>query len=285
MPSAPEPPEVFAYLDYRRFLRDYYRARKGRGFSYRAFARRAQLRSPNYLKLVIDGERNLSGDMASRFARACGLEHEEAAYFEDLVNFNQAKTSAARAASYDRLRAFRRYRSVHKLEVDQADYHATWYLPAIRELAARDDFKDDPAWIAQQLLPPIPTAEARRALDLLVRLGLLAQDEEGQLQRTDAHVSTGAETSGMHIATYHRMMMGRASEAIDVVGAAQRDISSLTLCLGPEGLTDLKRRIQMFRRELLQLSEDDPSPRQVVQLNMQLFPLSCADEIPSGDER
>ena len=76
MRSAAESPEVFEYLDYRKYLRDFYASRKrgGRGFSYRAFSRRAQLQSPNYLKLVIEGQRNLTGPMANRFATACGLD-------------------------------------------------------------------------------------------------------------------------------------------------------------------------------------------------------------------
>jgi hypothetical protein len=41
-------------------------------------------------------------------------------------------------------------------------------LPAIRELAARDDFRDDAAWIAKMLIPPITPAEARRALSRLM---------------------------------------------------------------------------------------------------------------------
>jgi uncharacterized protein (TIGR02147 family) len=276
MPSAAHCPEVFEYLDYRKYLRDYYRSRKGsgRGFSYRAFSRRAQLHSPNYLKLVIDGQRNLTGSMANRFAAACGLDGDDAAYFEHLVQFNQAKTSSERASFYDRLRSFRRYRRVQKLEIDHADYHSTWYVPAIRELAARADFRDDPEWIAKRVFPAITAAEAKRALEVLFRLGLVAKDQEGRVRQTDVHVSTGPETQGVHIATYHRTMMERASEAIDLVKATQRDISSLTLCLGPQGLAELKRRIQTFRRELLKLSEDDPDPRQVVQLNMQLFPLS-----------
>ena len=277
-------PDVFAYLDYRAFLRDHYESRKGRGFSFRAFARKANLGSPNYLKLVMDGERNLSGPMAARFARACGLGGAAAACFEPLVPRGQARPSTGRPAAYDRLKGFRRYRSVQKLELDHAEYHSTWYLPAIRELAAREGFRADPAWIARTLRPRITVTEARRALDTLLRLGLLTRREDGSVRRAQAHVTTGPETSGLHITRYHRMMMERASEAIDRVPAAERDISSLTLCLGPSGLADLKRRVQAFRRELLDLSEQDPAPDQVVQLNMQLFPLSHASSAEDGGD-
>ena len=62
--------DVFRYRDYRQYLRDVYGARKQSeyGFSYRAFARKAGLSAPNYLKLVADGQRKLTPEMATRFA-------------------------------------------------------------------------------------------------------------------------------------------------------------------------------------------------------------------------
>lgn len=272
-------PDVFQYLDYRAFLRDYYLDRKerGRGFSYRAFSRKAGLRSPNYLKLVIDGERNLTVSMAGRFAAACGLGGEAAQFFADLVAFNQAQTGAERNSHYARLTGFRRYRAAHQLEMAHAAYHSTWYLPAIRELAARSDFSEDPDWIAARLVPPIARAEAERGLQILLSLGLLERDAEGRVIQGEKLVSTGPETAGMHIGNYHRTMMERAAASIDLVRAAERDISSLTLCLGEDGLRRLKERIQRFRRELLELSALEDDPRQVLQINLQLFPLSKAE--------
>ena len=63
------------------------------GFSYRSFARAAGFSSPNYLKLVIDGQRNLTAEMAARFAQACGLLGSAADYFCTLVAFNQARSA------------------------------------------------------------------------------------------------------------------------------------------------------------------------------------------------
>jgi uncharacterized protein (TIGR02147 family) len=269
-------PDVFRYLDYRAFLRDFYDHKKSgpRAFSYRAFSRRAGLKSPNYLKLVMDADRNLTPPMAIRFASACGLDGEAAAYFVDLVAFNQAGTSAERNASYDRLKGHRRYRSVHRLELAHADYHATWYLPAIRELAARKDFRADPGWVARRLRPRITEAEAERALRVLRALGLLVEAEGGRLVHAEALVSTGPETRGLHIGNYHRTMMGRAAASIDEFPPQQRDISSLTLCLGADRLAELKARIARFRRELLEMSLEDDDPAEVIQINFQLFPLT-----------
>jgi uncharacterized protein (TIGR02147 family) len=272
----PTKPKLYDYLDYRGFLRAYYVHQKStkRTFSFRAFSRRAKLKSPNYLKLVMEGERNLSSEMAARFAEALGLDAEESTYFVNLVAFNQATTVRERNVHYRVLTGSRRYRQARRLELAQAAYHSTWYLPAIRELAAREDFRNDPAWIGRTLKPQITANEARQAIATLLAIGLLEEDEEGQLSQSDQLVTTGPETRSLHIANYHHMMLQRAIESIDLVPSHERDISSLTLCLSANGLRRLKTRIQSFRRELLELSLLEGNPEQVVQLNFQLFPLS-----------
>jgi uncharacterized protein (TIGR02147 family) len=268
--------DVFSYLDYRSFLRDYYHDKKarGRGFSYRSFSRRAGLKSPNYLKLVIDGERNLSAGMAERFAEACGLKDDDARYFVDLVAFNQASTSSERNKHYARLTGFRRYRKAHKLDVAHAAYYSAWFMPAVRELAASPEFEADPDWIAKQMVPKITKTEAASALSTLLELGLLVKDEDGKVVQSEALLSTGPETEGVHIGNYHRAMMERAVASIDLLPPDDRDISSLTLCLGEGGLHAFKERIQRFRRELLELSALEDDPEQVIQVNFQLFPLT-----------
>ena len=266
--------DVFRYLDYRRYLADYYLAKKSKGFSYRAFSRAAGLGAPNYLKLVILGQRNLTAAMAARFAAACGLSGEAASYFTQLVEFNQARSVEQRNKSYARLVAFSRYRRGHKLEVAQAAYHSAWYTPAIRELAASPQFRDDPEWLAEVLWPKIRPLEARQALDTLIELGLLERDPHGRLRQHAPVVSTGPETLGLHITNYHAEMMRRATAAMELVPAAHRDVSALTFCVGPAGLAKLKQRIQEIRRELIELVEAEPERTQVVQLNLQLFPLT-----------
>ena len=274
-----EPPVgVYAYLDYRAFLRDHYAAKKAasRAFSYRAFSKRAGVASPNYLKLVVEGKRSLSPKMSERFAHACGLDADASRYFVHLVTFNQAKSSTERSQAYDKLTGFQSYRQAHKLELAHAAYYSDWYMPAIRELAASAQFQADPEWIADQLVPKVSPLQAQRALETLIELGLLVRNSAGRLVQADALVSTGPETRGLHIVAFHRAMTQRAIESIDLVPAAERDISSLTLCLGRGGLATLKTRLQRLRRELLELSALETEPEQVVQVNFQLFPLSRA---------
>lgn len=277
------PLDVFAYLDLRAFLGDYYEAKKAgpRAFSYRAFSRRCGLRSPNHLKRVIDGERPLTAPMAVRYADAIGLAGEAHAYFIDLAAYARAESTDERNAAYHRLTTYRRAREAHRLEMAHAAYHATWYLPAIRELVDTPAFREDTGWIARSLTPPISRAEAEDALDTLIELDLLRRGDDGELHQTDTVLTTGPETRGLHIANYHRSMMQRAAESIDLVHRSERDISSLTFACSTETLVDVKQRIQQFRRELIALiSESELPADRVVQLNMQLFPLSSSVETP-----
>ncbi len=273
--------DVFDYLDYRAYLKDYYVAKKAisRAFSHRAFSRKVGVRTPNHLKRVMDGERNLTAEMATRYAKALHLDGDHAAYFCDLTAFNQASSTSARNAAYERLTGFRGYRSAHKLDMAHAAYHSMWYLPAIREMALRRDFQGTAEWIAQHLMPVITLEEAQTALDTLLKLGLLERNDAGEVIQTNGTVSTGAETQGLHIGNYHRTMMNRAAASIDLVPAPDRDISSLTLCLGPTGLHRIKERLRRLRQELLALAEQEEDEAiQVIQLNLQLFPLSDRTE-------
>ena len=77
-------PVIFDYLDYRAFLKDMFcfRKWKDKHFSYRYFAGKSGFASPNYLKLVIDGDRNLTNGSIAKIAKGFKLKKQEREYFE-----------------------------------------------------------------------------------------------------------------------------------------------------------------------------------------------------------
>ncbi len=267
---------IFDYVDYRQFLRDFYVTTKARSraFSHRAFSKRAGLSSSNYLGLVTKGQRDLSSEMAPRFAKACGLQKSEADFFCDLVAYCQAKTTDEKQRWHERLARFRKFREAHRLVGEQTAYHANWYMPAVRELANLAAFQENPRWIAGALQPNISERQAIEALHTLQQLGLLVRDTKGKLRQAQALVTTGPGPLGHQVFVYHHGMLDLAKRALDHVPREQRDISSLTLCVAESTLPILKERIRAFRRELLQLAELEAAPERVLQLNFQMFPLS-----------
>ena len=97
--------DIFTYQDYRKYLRDYYveEKKKNPAFSFRYFARRAELPSFNYLKLVMDAKRNLSSHYAKRFIKGLKLKGPEAEYFETLVQINQSRDVTTLRESFKKI--------------------------------------------------------------------------------------------------------------------------------------------------------------------------------------
>lgn len=273
---AGELPSVYEYVDYRKFLEDHYKARKRQDakYSFRFFARRAGLSSSNFLKLVMDGKRNLGATTIEKFVAALKLDPDEASFFADLVAFDQAETVAERNRAFERVAANRRFRRARRLEGPLFRYLSRWYYPAVRELAGRRDFKEDPAWIAQQLRPRITVRQARSAMRTLQELGLLVANESGRLVRGDTSLTTGHEVRSVVIPAYHRQMIERAADALETVTPEERDVSALTVCIKASSVAELKHRIHRFREEMLDRCDREEEPEQVYQLCVQLFPLS-----------
>jgi len=267
---------VFEYDNYRAYLKDlygFYKKTKPQ-FSYRYFSQKAGFRSPNFLKLVIEGKRNLSPESIERFTSALKLNKKETEFFRILVHLNQARTIGEKKLYAEQLMQFRSFRYIHPLRQDQYRYYAEWYNIPIRELTILSDFSEDPGWIARSLLPPISPQQAQKALDLLLQLGLLERDESGRLVQADAFISTGDEVTSTSVANYHREMIQKGSEALDRFPGPDRDISSVTMALSDKGFQEIKSLIQKFRKELLAIADQDQRPEGVYQINFQLFPLA-----------
>jgi len=276
-------PDVFDFTDYREFLRAMYAERKARGLSYRWLARRAGLSSPSFLKAVIDRRKNLAPTTATRVAGALGLSGDSADYFQLLVQANQSDDSAEQRRIGVQLARLRRHQDVKELASARDAYYRQWYFPAIRELATTAHFRADPRWIARTLRPKITVPAAKRALAVLERIGLLRRDASGELRASSQQVTTELEPKSDQVAQFHRAMLERAAGALDDVAREERDISSITLCVERNGFAAFKKRIQQLRRELLDEFDAGASGVQVVQLNLQLFPVSKRFDDPRGE--
>lgn len=274
--------DVIAYLDFRRFLGDWFDAQKAADsrYSHRLFARRAGVRSPSLLKEVIAGRRNLTPTTLAGFIKALRLEGEDAEFFRALVELDQAETHEDKNRAWEQVAACRRFREARSAEVDFFRYLSTWYYPAIRELALCRDFQADPTWIADRLMPRITPAQAREALETLLELGLLVRQDDGSVVTADTSLATPREVAWLVAANYHRQMLGRASESLERVPASERHLLGVTVAVPESLLPALKAELDAMQQRLLHLCDDAavqdgaPAAERVCQLNLQLVPLS-----------
>ena len=269
-------PNLFQYLDYRRYLADWFSWKKTKNprFSHRAFMRKAGISSPSLLLSVMEGKRNLTSVTALAFCKALGLNGEEQNFFLALIELAQAESLEERNRAWENVRAVRRFREARVLEGAAVEYLSCWYYPAIRELAACEGFSSNPEWIAATLFPKITVAQAQQALDVLQTLGLL-KVEGDHLIPAEASVITPHEVAGMAAMNYHLGMIARASDALTQSHHTRRHYCAVTVAIPEALLPKLKQELDRFQERLLDLCDSAESPRQrVYQLNMQLFPLS-----------
>lgn len=279
-------PDLFAYLDYRKFLKDAFDAMKARDpkISYRSVAKRAGFTSPNFLQLVIAGKRNLQSSQLPGVVRALDLNKQEADFFGNLAGFDQAKDFEEKNFHYQKMLRSRKYAVTKAVEKGQFEYFDQWYHPAVRELLVHKDCSG-PAWVAERIHPRITVPQAEKSVELLQRLGLVKRDEaSGKWTQTDAIISTPAEVASLAIANYHRSVLKLASDSIEAFPSKERDLRAVTLGLPRSLFPEVKRRMEEFWRDLLALADGQKGVEDVIQINLQLFPMAKEKESQSGDE-
>ena len=269
-------PNIFDYLDYRIFLKDMfgYKKEKNYHFSYRVFAGKAGFSSPNFLKLVTTGRRNLSNESIGKIAKGFDLKKQEREFFESLVFMNQSSNHDDKNHYLKKMMSINGYLKSHKIDKASYKYFSKWYYPAIREIVLFGKRNYTPEKIAKLLSPDVTTRQVEKALDLLLELGLLRKDKSGRWEQTDSVVSTGPEVSSLIITNYHKEMIKLGMEALERYPSDKRDITSVTLSVKKEKIKEIKQRIIAFRKELLKLACEDEESDQVIQINFQAFPLT-----------
>lgn len=268
---------LYMYNDYRQFLKDQYADLKKtqRSFSYRYFSKKAGFASPNFLKLVMEGQRNLSAEGAHKFAQALKLGVKESRFFALLVQYNQTSDGAQKQSCYEQMLAFGDYRKAHHLVDAQYAYLTHWYYPAIVELAHLKNFKEDPQWIASTLGGRISVREVREAIHVVESIGLLQRNPDGKLVPGHAALTTGPEATSLAAYSYHKQILDLAKEAVDAQAPSDREFGAVTMAVSPAQLTKVKDMIRDFRRTVVNyLSTPDEAADEVYQFGLQLFALS-----------
>jgi uncharacterized protein (TIGR02147 family) len=268
--------DLFNYLDYRTFLKDWYAQQKKlqKGFSFRYFSEKAGFGSPNFLKRVIDGDRNLTESSLKSVIKGIGLNKQESDFFKKLVHYNQSETHEEKNTYYHQVITSQKFSQLKPIERDQYEFCSTWYHPIVRELVVSQDYDGTPEWVAKTIRPSITPGLAKKSIELLQRLGFIKQEKDGKWVQTDPVVTTGAEAASLISLNYHKNVLELVKHQLTRTHPTERDVSALTLGVKKGRLVQLKKKIQDFRKDILKMVSEDNEPEEVVLLSMQLLPVS-----------
>lgn len=271
---------IFEYTDYRQYLRDYYRVRKSQNphFSFKSFAMRAKLSSPNYLKLVMDGDRRITDKNIHNFIRGLGLEKQDAEYFKSLVYYNESHQSTEDKKHYlDQMISLKaRYSRQAKLvSDDHIEFLKNWYHWVVRELVLLDSFEEDPRWISNALGNKITPKQAEESIKLLLTLGYIERSPDGDLQQTDALVTTGDFShQALLVRNLHFQFTELALKAVLNESPNLRESSGLTVAVKESALPEVKSLIREFRQNLNKILSSSIGTDAVYHLEIHLFPVA-----------
>lgn len=272
--------DIYQYLDYREFLKDFQIAKQSHNpaFSIRAFLKRAAVSSPSLFKQIVTGERNLTEQTLAGFLAAMHLPPQEADYFRALVHFNQARTSEEKQLQYERLRELGSHAKVRIVGEDSYAFYQHWYTPVIRELVCMQPFGDDFASLAKRLRPTISASEAKAAVRTLVQLGFVTAKPDGSYVQKDPLLHTGFEVHSLAVRGFNRQMVQLAGEALDRIPVQERNVTGVTMSVSPRTYGLITEEIRAFQDKILRLVESDPEADRVCQMNIMLFPVSQTKE-------
>jgi uncharacterized protein (TIGR02147 family) len=276
-------PDVTAYTDYRRFLKDCYDFRKKSDpkFSHRYFCKKAGYGSSSAFGDILKGRRNLSATAALRLARALELGRSDEEYLLQLVQFNQAGSLDVKNLHYARMMSLTRI-SLDVISPDKYAYFSKWYHAALRELIFYTPFRDDFKALGRKLDPTVPAVQVKQAIALLEKLGMIERDADGYYRQTSALLTADSLGGEMHVENFQAETMRLALESLSRHPPASREMSTLTATLSAGSVEKAKEAIRALRQCILAMAEKDAHVDRVMQLNIQLFPLTRGD---AGEEK
>ncbi|MES2965317.1 MAG: TIGR02147 family protein [Bdellovibrionota bacterium] len=285
-PMPHQAPVLGEYTEFRQYLKDVYdfrRLTEGTGlrpYSYSTFSAAADIKSPNYLKLIIEGRRNLSDDMITRFARALRLNKAETEEFRALVHYGQATEPIDRNQFLKELADLRARRAFDAGDISQVSWEKVpgwigWVLYAMADQANVD--------FSPQVLQRLFRAKAS-ADD--IKLSMQKLLESGDLVRNfeTGEVSKGRDLAdspqNLPVALIRKLqaeLIYLGIESLFRDSPKEREFGAMTVAMTEEEFNQVRFELRQLRKRLqkdIGVKREKSKADRVYQLNIQLFPVS-----------
>ena len=248
---------LFDYDDFRKFLQDYFEEQKKMRavFSHRFFAAKAGFSSSSYCLNVIRGRFNLTPKSIEKIAKAMDFEPLQKAYFEALVQYNQAHQVDERENAWEQIVHF-----------------SKWYYPVVREMAVNADWHDDYMVLARMLTPQITTEEAREAVKNLVEWNLLKK--VGDRYEATSQMLDAAEIPPIALRQIRREYIQHAIGAVESMPKSERFAAFTTLAMSESSYNYAVEVLEEARKKIIARAANDLDVERVYEMMLVAFPMS-----------
>lgn len=272
-------PEVFAFLDHRDFLKEWFETKRtlSKAFSYRTFAKKAGFASHAFLSEVIQGRRNLSEESAEKCLPALGLAGDAAKYFVLMVRYGQENHLEKRRDLLSELLRLQATRAIERVSGGQSEYFTHWLHLAVREVAVFSRLRSAKE-MAGLFQPSATIAEVENSLELLEKLELLKRNDQGGWDYSFPRLTPGDVPTEI-VRSLKRQMILLAQDRLSQPESPDTHLSSVTVSVSRHRLSKVREILERTRREILaETATDEDAADQVLQINLQMFPLTTSLE-------
>ena len=274
---------VYAYMDYRLFLREWMDDEKIRRpvISYRWMGLKL-LMDPSLLAKILAAERHLSASRVQPVVDLVGLAGLEAEYFRVLVQYGKSKSAQEAQVCFSKLAELRRVAPV-AVDDAQASFWDSWVHVAVRSLISCGNFGDKWERIGSLLHPRVGVDQVRDAMAVLDELGFVAKDGDGFWRVREPFLRDGKGPQVRALRHFHRQSLLLAVEALEGLPTSLRDVSSVTVSIPETGYAEIAEMVRDFRSRVLTAVSRMQAPDRVYQISLQVVPLAFPQPPPTPE--
>ncbi len=241
------------------------------------------MRSPNYMRLIVEGKRNLTTEHIEPVVSACKLSEDEAKYFATLVHFNQAKDAVEREMYWKELLRVSPKEGVNRLRHEDMTVLQRWYILVLKELLSLRDFELTPAWFGARFSHGIPYSEIEEGYRFLESKGFIKREKGRPVASGKAVFSEGKGFSEL-VKEFHNQMLDIAKKMLFKTKPAYREYLDTILSVRLKDLPELKKELQRVQEKFLSYAAKVDDADQVYELSIQLYPLTELNSADPGSQ-
>jgi uncharacterized protein (TIGR02147 family) len=273
-------PNIFEYIDFRKFLTDWRESEKNKnpGLTHEYLSTKlGQKKNRAYFKDLEKGRRMVGPGVLERLIKLIGLDSDEGKYLRAIVGYGQPTTYEEREFWFEQ--AIQLNHTPKKF-VDQKTYtfYKKWYHTTIRAFLETCDFDGDYTAVAKKLYNRVSPKEIREAIANLKALKLIAPDDRGFLKPTDKVLSTGDVVKDELLRQYHVANHDILRTILLKDETGSHNSTQMTFSVSKEGMDRIIKRIQQLRREIISIvHKDENKADRVYKVALHAYPESRKD--------
>jgi len=222
-------------------------------YSLRSFARTLGV-SHTFLSMLLNGKRPFTENILISFSEKLGLSPQE----KKALLQNSTKPSLEQEK--------------YHISLDIFAIVSDWYHYGILNLLKLPNFKSNPKWIAKRL--NITELEAKLAIERLLRLEFITEDEKGNLQRTIPNIKVDNQIFSAACKKFQSQVLNKAKESLENDPFEERAVESFTLVMDPSLISHARQRLREVSEQLSNEFEARGKAKQVYNLGIQIYPIS-----------